>query len=262
MTVLDLPDTEYFAHPALSHSDCKLLLDSPARYRWLKDNNDRPYVPEFEFGHAVHELALGKGGGIEVIDAPDWRTKDARAARDAALLNGRAPMLTGDYNSARACADAIRLHPLARKLLDHLDHAEVAAIWEDGDVERKAKLDGVCGRFGIDLKTTVDASTAAFGRSAGKFAYFSQDPWYRDALRACFGIDEPRFLFVVVEKFPPYLVNVVELDPYDVELGAKRNRRAIDLYRQCRETGVWAAYGDGINIAQLPRWAETEEEVA
>lgn len=260
MTPLDLSDADYFAHPALSHSDTKLLLDSPARYRYLKDNPDRPYRAEFEFGHVVHELALGKGGGIEVIDAADWRTKDAKAARDQALADGLSPILATDYHDAVRAVNAMREHPLAAKILDHLDHAEVAAIWDDGDVQRKAKLDGVYGRFGIDVKTTGDASTDAFGRSAGKFHYYSQDAWYRDAMRACFGIDDPKFLFLVVEKYPPYLTNVIELDPYAVELGARRNRAAIDLYRRCRDTDEWPGYGTGINQAQLPRWAEMEME--
>lgn len=259
--IVDLPDSEYFAHAALSHSDAKLLLDSPARYRWVKDN-PRPYTPHFEFGHVVHELVLGTGAGIDIIDAADWRTSDARAARDDAVTNGRAPILRADYLEAQACAAAVRQHPLAKRLLDHLDHAEAACIWTDGDIERKSKLDGVCGRFGIDLKTTQDASTDAFGRTAGKYAYYSQDAWYRDALRACFDIADPAFLFIAVEKHPPYLVNVLELDPYDVELGARRNRRAIDLYRQCRDTDTWPGYGDGVNQATLPRWAEMTEEMA
>jgi hypothetical protein len=258
----DMSDRDYFAHPALSHSDTKLILDSPARYRHLKDNPDRPYRPEFEWGHVVHELALGKGAGIDVIDADDWRTKAAKEARDAALAGGVAPILRHDYDAAVAAVAAIMAHPLAGQLLGHLDHAEVAAIWDDGDVPRKAKLDAICGRFGIDVKTTVNAATEAFGRSAGTFAYHSQDAWYRDALRDAFGIADPKFLFVVVEKHPPYLVNVIELDPYAVELGNKRNRRAIDLYRQCRDSGDWPGYGTGINQAQLPRWAEITEETA
>lgn len=259
--LVDLSDVDYFAHPALSHSDTKLLLESPAIYRWVKDN-PRPYKPEFEFGHVVHELVLGTGGGIVVIDADDWRTKAAKAERDEALAAGKAPILRGEYAEAKACADAVRRHKTAAKLLDNLDHAEIAGVWDDGDVRRKAKLDGICGRFGIDLKTAVDASTDAFGRSAAKFGYWTQQAFYEDAMRACFGIAEPKFLFIVVRKFPPYLVNVVELDPYDVELGAKRVRRAIDLYRRCRDTNEWPGFGDGINQAQLPRWAEMEEEAA
>lgn len=262
-SIVDLSDADYFAHPAFSHSDCKLLLEtSPAKYRWIKDNGERPYKAEFEFGHVVHELCLGVGAGIVPIEAADWRTKAAKEQRDEALAAGRYPILVADLAEATACADAVRAHPLAAKLLDHLDHAEKVAVWDDNGIERKAKIDAVCGRFGIDLKTTGDASNDEFGKSAGKYAYYSQDAWYRDALRACFGIDDPKFLFIVVEKNPPFLVNVIELDPYAVELGAKRNQRGIDLYRQCVNTGFWPAYGDGINQVTLPRWAEIQEENA
>lgn len=254
-----LPDDDYFALPALSHSDLKLL-DPPARYRWIKDNQAQTFKAEFDFGHAVHELALGSGPGIDIIDAADWRTNAAKAARDESRAAGRAPLLAADYDRAKQCADAIRTHPVAAKLLDHMDHTEIALVWDDDGLTRKAKLDGVTGRFGFDLKTTDRADTAAFGRSAGKFGYATQDAWYRDAMRACLGIDDPAFLFLVVEKEPPHLVNVIQLDEYDVELGARRNRHRMDLYRTCCETGVWPAYGDGINQAQLPRWAEIDME--
>lgn len=266
MTALDEPgvmdDATYFAHPALSHSDTKLLLRSPAYYRWAKDRGVRHDKPQYDFGHVVHELALGVGAGIDVIDAADWRTKAAKEARDASRAAGRAPLLQHEYDSAKTCADAIREHPLARKLLDHMDHTEVACIWDDDGVQRRAKMDAVTGRFVIDLKTTTEADTESFGRSAGKFGYHTAAAWYLDAARHFLNIDDPKFLFVVVEKEPPHLVNVIELDPYGVELGAKRNRRMIDLYRHCVETDTWPAFGDGINQANLPRWAEIEEETA
>lgn len=255
----DWTDADYFAHPALSHSDTKLL-DPPAVYRWVKDNQARSNKPAFDFGHVVHELVLGTGAGIDVIDVADWRTKAAKEARAESYEAGRAPILTADHDRAKQCADAVRLHPVACKLLDHADYRELAMVWDDGDVERKAKADAITGRFGIDLKTTDRAATDAFGRSAGKFGYATQDAWYRDAITACLDVEDPAFLFIVVEKNPPYLVNVIELDPYDVELGARRNRARIDLFRQCRDTDTWPAYGDSINQAQLPRWAELDME--
>jgi len=259
--VHDIDDAAYFADPAFSHSDAKVLLASPARYRWVKDHPDeRAYNAAYEFGHVVHALALGKGSEIVVVDAGDWKTKAAREERDGALAVGAYPILRAEYDEAVECAASIRSHPLAAKLLGHVDAVEVVGVWDDGDVRRKAKLDAVSGRFGVDIKTSTDASTDGFGRSAGKYAYASQDAWYRDALRACFGVDDPAFVFVVVEKFPPFLVNTIVLDPYDVELGGRRNRRAIDLYRECRDSGVWPGYGDGLNVATLPRWAEIEME--
>src|SRR5690606_20048869 len=125
-----MTDAEYFAHPALSHSDTKLLRRSPAHYRYVKDNDAREFKSEYDFGHVVHELALGSGGGIDVIDAADWRTKAAQEARKESRAAGRAPLLVADYEEAKACADALRLHPLAAKLLDHADHTELAMVWD------------------------------------------------------------------------------------------------------------------------------------
>lgn len=257
-----MSDAEYFAAEGLSHSDTKLLARSPAYYRYVKTTGNREVKSEYDFGHAVHELLLGKGGGIDVIDAKDWRTKAAKEARDESRAAGRAPMLQHEYDQAKACADGVSLHPLARKILDGMEHAELAMFWDDDGVARKAKIDAVFGRFGVDVKTTDYADTEAFGRSAGKYGYATQDAWYREALAACLGIKDPGFLFLVVEKNPPYLVNVIQLDPYDVELGHRRNRQMIELFRQCRDADEWPAYGTGINQAQLPRWAEIEMEVA
>ena len=256
----DMTDAEYFAHPALSHSDCKLILDSPARYRHAKDNpsSSKP-TDDMIFGTAVHSIALG-GPGVVRIPFDDYRSKDARDARDEALAAGQVPLKPAEYDEAKACADAIRLHPRAKQLLDLADHLEVSAVWDDGDVQRRAKLDAVAGRFGIDLKTAANADTDAFAASVAKFGYWTQDPYYRDAMRAVFGIDDPAFLFIVVEKRAPYLVNVIQLEEYAVELGAQRNRRAIDLYRECRDSDTWPGYGDGINEVTLPAWAAIQEE--
>ena len=67
-------------------------------------------------------------------------------------------------------------------------------------------------------------------------------------------------VFIVQEKSPPYLVNVLELDGPALLVGQQRNRRAIDVYRECRESGVWPGYGDDVAVVGLPRWAEMEHE--
>lgn len=257
-----MTDAEYFADPALSHSDTKLLMPprTPARFRHIKDTNTKEFKAEYDFGHVVHELVLGEGAGIDVIDAPDWRTKDAKAARDESRAAGRAPILIDEYTKAKQCADGVRLHPLARQLLDAAEYREAALFWEDDGVRRKAKLDLIAANIGADLKTADSADTHRFARMAAAYGYFTQDPWYRDGMTACLGIEDPKFLFVVVEKEPPHLVNVIELDPYDVELGRRRNQRALDLYRQCVETGEWPGFGDDVNRAELPRWARIAEE--
>jgi hypothetical protein len=264
MTVYtDMSDAEYFAHPALSHSDCKILLESPAKFDHLRRNPHHASAPTSDmlFGSAVHSFVLG-GPEVWRVDAHDWRTADARRERDDATDAGAIPLLAADWNRAKACAANVRSHPVAATLLDSADHLEVVCVWDDNGIERRAKIDIVTGRIIVDLKTTYNAATEAFGRSAAKYGYVTQAAYYMDAARACLGITNPEFLFVVVEKEPPYLVNVIKLEDYAIELGAKRVAQALDLYRQCTETGEWFGYGDGINIATLPRYAEIEMETA
>jgi hypothetical protein len=259
----DMDDAEYFALPSLSHSDCKTLLDSPAKFDHLRRNPKDAQAPTADmlFGSAVHSFVLG-GPTVVAIEADNFKSPKTREQRDEVLAAGSIPLLRADYDRAFDCAESVRSHALGLKLLDNADHLEVVTVWDDNGIERRAKIDGVTGRIVWDLKTTYDANTDAFGRSAAKYGYHSQSAFYMDAARACLGIDDPEFLFVVVEKRPPHLVNVIKLSDYAVDLGAKRVARALDLYRQCTESGEWPGYGDGINEAELPRWAEYEEEAA
>ena len=65
---LGVPEREYHADPAFSQSQAKVLLDSPAKYRWQRDNPPAPR-DHFDFGHAVHAKVLGIGLDFWRIDA-------------------------------------------------------------------------------------------------------------------------------------------------------------------------------------------------
>jgi hypothetical protein len=269
--VYDLPAEVYHADPvpygSLSSTDARRLLESPAKFRWHRDHDVREASAEFDFGHAAHELVLGRGGGVVVCEFDDWRTKDARAMRDEARANGQAPVLAKDFATVEAMADQLRLHPIAVRLLQpERGQPEQALFWIDGDVWRRALLDWLpeppkSGRLIVaDYKTTADASPRAFARSVANFGYHQQAAWYLDGIHAVCGVSQAAFVFIAQEKSPPYLVNVVELDGPTLLVGQQRNRRAIELFRECRDSGVWPGYGDDVGVVGLPRWAEVEHE--
>ena len=60
---------------------------------------------------------LGVGAPLAVIDAPDWRGKDAREQREKARENGETALLAGDYDQVRAMADVVSSHTTAMRLL-------------------------------------------------------------------------------------------------------------------------------------------------
>lgn len=253
-----IPDTDYHAQPTLSSTGARKLLACPARFKWERDN-----PPEnkrvFDFGKVAHTLVLGEGSDIVVVDADNWVTKAAKEQRDAAYQARATPVLRAEYDAAVAIRDAVMNHDTARELF-----AEGAAELSGGYTDEST---GIGLRFRpdwlttldqrpvcIDLKTTASADPKEFARSVAKFGYHAQAEWYLDGLTAN-GVEDPLFLFVAVEKTAPYCVSVIELDPEALAEGARLNRRAIDLFARCVETGTWPAYGPGIHTVSLPGWA-------
>lgn len=269
--VYELDHATYHADPvpggSLSSSGARLLLppSCPARYRWEADHPSPP-SDAMERGTAAHTVLLGTGPAVVEVDADSWRTKAAKQAREDITAAGGVALLPDDYAHVHAMAAALAVHPLARHLFnpDHGD-PERSLFWVDGPsgVWRRARLDWLPhpqpGRrpLVVDYKTTATASPAALARTITSYGYHLQAAWYLDAGAALGLWDESAvFLFVFQERTPPYLVTVAEVSAIDMRTGRQANRRAIDTYRACTESGRWPGYSDDEPAAiTLPPWA-------
>lgn len=271
--VLGMSEADYHGDPvpegSLSSSGARQLLppSCPALFRWALDN-PAPPKRTFDFGHAAHRHVLGTGPELVAVDAPDWRTNAAKAARDEARLRGAVPLLAHEMTVVEDMAAVLSAHPVAGAFL-HPDRgeAEVSMFWRDEPtkVMRRARLDWLptasTGRRIIaDYKTAPTAEPAAFARSAAAYGYHCQAAWYLDGVLALGLADDAAFVFIVQAKEPPYLVSVVELDALALRIGRERNRRAIDRYLQCRTTDRWPGFCDDVELVSLPVWAEREYE--
>lgn len=255
-----LPELEYHALPGLSSTGAKAILRSPAHYRHERDHG-RPNKPAYDLGHVVHGMVLGTGLDVVVVDADDWRTKDAKAERDAAYAAGAVPMLRKDHARAVRIADAVQAHPVAGRIFTD-GAAEVSAFWTDPDtgVDCRGRFDYITQHpFLVDLKTCQDANPAAFGRTALNFGYDIQAAFYSDGYEQITGHRAP-FLHVLVEVEPPHAVSVVQLDDDALYVGRLKARRAIEIYRDCVEANTWPAYSTDIEPVSLPGWALTDAE--
>jgi hypothetical protein len=273
---------EYHAdRESLSVSGAKLLLppSCPAKFRHHMDHPQKP-KRHFEFGHFVHLKVLGKGPKVKEIDADSYRTKAARQARDIARANGDIPVLVGNPNDdagaeleqAEAMTAAVFAHPEAGPLLTHPKNnfeQAVYAIDPQTGVRLRGRVDAINfadpqGRLRlIDLKTSTTADPEQFERKAAGFGYHMQAAWYMDLLILNKLAVDPAFMFVVVEKEPPYLVSVVEYGPAEIAEGRRLNREAINTYRECITSNKWPSYPgtDGVIPISLPAWALNDEMV-
>lgn len=252
---------------SLSSSGARKLLppSCPALFnQWIHEG--QPPKRTFEFGHAAHREVLGAGETVVVIDADDYRTKDARNQRDTAYADGKIPLLPHEYDIVLEMAEAIRTHPVASALFDpDGGQPEQALFWVDKEtgIWRRAMLDWLPNRVEgqrlvvPDYKTVRSAEPRALSRAMYDYGYAQQADWYSDGVKALglAGDLEPAFVLVAQEKTPPYLVTVAQPDPEALLWGHRLNGEAIATYRHCTDTGRWPGYSDEVVSLELPVFA-------
>lgn len=249
-------DTYHADRCSLSVSGAKLLLppSCPAKFRHRQDN-PQPPNRVFDFGHVAHTLILGKGSEIVTIDAPDFRTKDAKELRDQAYAGGKVPILSSEYAKAVAMADKVMGDPIAGPMLQGDGQAEVSLYAPDeSGVLLRGRVDWLSDEI-VDYKTSSTANPEELQRKFFSYGYFMQAAWYMDLVVALGILETPRFRFVVQEKEPPHIVTVVEYDGEAIQEGRRLNRMAVDLYKRCTDTNTWPAYTDQTITLSLPYWA-------
>ncbi|MGI8682043.1 MAG: PD-(D/E)XK nuclease-like domain-containing protein [Mycobacteriales bacterium] len=268
----DVPEQEYHGdRDSLSVSGAKTLLKAPALFRWQQDHPVHKDV--FDFGSAAHALVLGAGmESIYIAPYNDWTkrkgpeggvqytTDEKRIAQE----DGLSPILPKEWLKVCDMAAALASHRLAMRLLSE-GRPEVSAYAPDEatGVMRRCRFDWLGSTIVTDYKTADSADPDLFVKTAVNFGYHMQHPYYLD-LAADLGHPAAAFAFIVQEKTEPYLVTVVELPPELVDIGRARNRRALERFRDCTESGLWPGYVSDDTFAQpaAPRWALYQEMTA
>ncbi len=267
-----IPEQVYHAdRRSLSMSGANLILPPgrppkpcPAKFREAMLHRPKP-KPEYDFGHLVHELRLGKGQGIAVVDAPNYNTKAAQKARDEAHAAGKTPALPKQIVAALRMVLACNRHVIAGPLFAK-GHAETSFYQTDPDtgVRLRGRTDWITlFDFGqgeqlviVDYKTSTTADPDELERKFWTYGYFRQAAWYIDLVAAVMHTD-PVFVFVVQEKEPPYLPAVIEYTPDAIAEGRAQNRQAVDLYAECAAADAWPAWpgNDHVQPISIPPWA-------
>jgi hypothetical protein len=256
----------YFDHPAVSQSSLKDLDRSPLHFHAKHIARTAPQedTPALVFGRDLHTAYLEPEKVQKRVIVKDWdeRTKEGKARRaevDASGIRIITQTEADTCKQIKAMVDALHRDPLVSKIYAARTHVEHPITWEDPTtgVPCKAKIDFAAklnGRHAVcDLKSAEDASPDAFARSIAKYGYARQASQYTDGWSIYTGSPVDSFMFIVIEKAPPYAIGVYELDAEAIEKGAADRRRLLDLYASCVASGKWPGYAP--QTISLPRWA-------
>jgi hypothetical protein len=254
------------ARPSLSASLVHILCSRTPLHAWAAHRRLNPdFKPvektQYDIGKAVHAYLLEGRDAVVIVDAPDWRTKAAREARDQARFDGKIPLLAGSASEIGAMVVA------AREQIDELEVApglfvdglpERTLIWEEDGIFCRARLDWLhddCSAIDDFKTTSASADPERWTRTAFTIGADVQTAFYLRGLRALTG-EETRLRYVVQETYQPYALSVVTLGPDVLAVGERKVEWAIRRWRLCLESDSWNSYGTDVHTVALPSWEE------
>ena len=250
----DISDEEYFAADALSNSYLwKLITKTPAHAQVPTAKTDA-----MDLGSAVHVAVLQPDLASDlIIQGPaDRRGKKWKEALEKAEKESKILLVERDYTVAMTMRDKVWNSPTFTEILTGKDAKyEQAAFWMYKEQLCKCKLDCIKQDLLIDLKTSVDASPAGFAQAVAKYGYHQQAASYLYGYNQASGKDIQTFLFLVIEKSPPYAPAIYELDTASLREGWASYNAALERHVECVATKHFPAYPDEKVQIQIPQWA-------
>lgn len=266
-----MPLAEYLAdpcpEPSLSSSAAMTLLTRSPLHCWHEHPRLNPeYVSEqanrLDIGAAAHALFLEQDDSrFVVIEADDWRTKAAQAARDEAHAAGLIPLLTHQHDKVVSIAEASEA-ALARcdELSGIVDDAIVEHVctWQEDGTWCRARPDLVAGdkKIVLNYKTTeASASPEPFGAGVlTRSGYHVQAFHHAQGVATVCQCELPKCVWLVQEVEPPYAASILGMSPSLLELASIQWAQALNIWRMCLRFGEWPAYPSRICWIEARPW--------
>ena len=277
----NLPEQVYRSAQGISQTEIKEVEVSPAHFAARKFGKAKEPTDAQVVGTLTHALVLQNRQLFCVVpeDAPRKPTQaqiNAKKPSDETLAaiqwwktyefntRGKTPVSKEQADHLFEMQAAVLRHPIANSILRRatLASAEVAAFkkHEETGLMMKGLADLVVhddDNFMVlpDLKTTPagGASSKEFSKSIFNWGYHRQAAWYLDLFGAT------HFMFIAVEKEPPYAVAVYKLQTDAIEMGRRANERDLRILKKCFDENKWPGYSEEIEFIGLPEWAKKRE---
>ena len=244
----------------ISKSGLDLINQCPRKY-WHKylsgDYKEKPSKALTE-GRAFHEYVLQPEVFIEnFVIMPEFKGKGSFFRRGEWIENNQDKeyISIDQYKMILGMSNSIKEHPILNKLLKS-GVAEETWTWTDRftGAECKSRSDWRSETdYFIDLKSTFEAGPNDFHKSVFNYRYPVQDAFYTDGAIEN-GFFPKGFIFVAIEKEPPYLIKLHILSDEYIQWGRDQYRENLATYVECVETGVWPDYGMEFNQIDLPNF--------
>lgn len=255
-----MTNAKYHASQAISKSGLDKIAKSPAHYRAAKEAPAET-TDAMVIGSAFHDYILlpevFQTAYTVLPEGCNGRTKDGKSYLETIKASGQTILKAEWLKDIQGMAAAVAAHPKAAALLTG-GHPEVSIFWQDADtgIDCRCRPDYIhSSGIIVDLKSTLDASPAAFAKSCANLRYHVQDAFYSEGYYQAAGTWPRGFVFIAVEKKPPYAVACYTLDDVAKERGRELYQQDLQTLQAAQAANAWPAYSDQIETLTLPAWA-------
>ena len=272
--IYELSNKDYHADPcsapSLSAGIASTLIRRSPAHAWAMHPKNPAFEPEnkqqWDLGSAAHAMLFDENSIVEIA-AKDYRTNDAKAARDLAYASGKIPVLTDQRAELAELVHAIRaqidLHETDSDAFKR-GRPEVSLVWrEPNGVWCRCRPDYLHDDHSrVDhLKTSATSmNPASVARWAMDQGHDFIDAFYRRGCRAVLGKDVPG-LFIAVENSAPFGMSVYTLPKIVQEMADEQVELAIRTWAACLKSKQWPCYPLHRIELDPPPWATAQWEI-
>lgn len=255
---------EYRAAEGCNISALKEMALSPRHYLSAINEPPKPPTDAQKIGTATHSAVLENDWSGVVVrpEGMDFRTSEGGKWKKAQT---RPIIDREDEKNIWGMSTALKNHPMASRILFGPGGRNEVCAWKvhertglllKGRADRVTQ-DGQQKTVVVDLKTAQrgDASPQAFSREINNWKYHLQSQFYTQLFEASF------FVFVAVEKAPPYAVACYCIDQESLQKAHEEIERHLAKVKECQEKGVWPAYSDDLMTIGIPEYAKRKADL-
>jgi PDDEXK-like domain of unknown function (DUF3799) len=269
------------------------FMQQPRLTARFRDEGELEEVEGYEarraLGNVAHELLLGRGQGIYIInetkdskgviikEPKGYTHKHTQLLRDKAMAEGLTPCLAHEERAANNIVQAVHWHlqetpGCADFFVEGKGKAEVTGIWHEPHLGIWCRM--LMDWWGPDESTVLDLKTTRAGLSdellARKITNENLDfraAWYERGLTRLYPelAGRTRYILVFIEQTPPHWVRVVRLGQHSLARGHKKVAHALGLYSRCLHAEHWPGYPHEITrldakiFGSADEWTQREE---
>lgn len=261
--IYQMTNEDYQADPALSKGGLVEFSRSPAHYQAFTSEKREP-TPAMLFGSQFHCAALEPDlfkKRYVVQPNVDRRTKAGKdewtAFEQSVKDNGQMVITQDNLDLCYWMCDSLFSSEIAKSLLSG-GQTEQSIFWQHPKWQFTCKCRPDClnkeHHIVVDLKTTTDASHDAFSRAVVNYRYHWQSAWYLDGIQEIVSPDYHEFIFIVIEKSPPFAVQIYRISHHDIYLAQEQIKPLLSRYAECLAADRWPGPPDRIQMLELPQW--------